>query len=150
MHFPMPLICTTVQQGHGRRLSSAWRATILQLHLLGTWPSSRGVTQEVCCCGLRGSCGCDGCVCVQVFHVCVCCSVGVCVCAASDCRLMRATAGAYSNTVDVYNSATGAWSTAQLIVARRDVAAASVGNLAIFAGGYTGSVLLWIEGELWV
>ena len=63
---------------------------------------------------------------------------------------MRATAGAYSNAVDLYNSATGAWSTAQLSVARDNLAAASVGNLAIFAGGYTGSVLLWIEGELWV
>jgi hypothetical protein len=41
-----------------------------------------------------------------------------------------------SNTVDVYNSATGVWSTAQLSVARSDLAAASVGNLAIFAGGY--------------
>ncbi len=63
---------------------------------------------------------------------------------------MRATAGAYSNAVDVYNSATGAWSTALLSVARRELAAASVGNLAIFAGGYTGSMLLWNEGELWV
>ena len=41
---PMPLICTTVQQGHGPRLSSAWLDFLLQLHLLGTWPSSRGVT----------------------------------------------------------------------------------------------------------
>ena len=28
--------CTTVQQGRGRRLSSAWRAGFLHLHLLGT------------------------------------------------------------------------------------------------------------------
>ncbi len=62
---------------------------------------------------------------------------------------MRATAGAYSNAVDLYNSATGAWSTAQLSVARLDLAAASVGNVAIFVGGWTGSVLLLIEGELW-
>ena len=47
VHIPMLLICTTVQQGHGRRLSSAWRAAFLQLHLLGTWPSSRGVGQQV-------------------------------------------------------------------------------------------------------
>ena len=86
---------------------------------------------------------------MQVFHVCVWCRVAACVCAASDCRLMRATAGAGSNAVDLYNSATGAWSTAQLSVARYSLAAASVGNVAIFAGGYTGSVLLWIEGELW-
>ncbi len=63
---------------------------------------------------------------------------------------MRATAGAssMSNAVDLYNSATGAWSTAQLSVARYWLAAASVGNVAIFAGGWTASVLLWIEGEL--
>ena len=89
-------------------------------------------------------------VCVQEFHVCVWCRVVSCVCAASDCRLMRATAGASSNAVDLYNSATGAWSTAQLSVARYGLAAASVGNVAIFAGGWTASVLLWIEGELWV
>ena len=49
--------------------------------------------------------------------------------------------------------AQGVWSTAQLSVARNGLAAASVGNVAIFAGGYqyniTGSVLLLIEGELW-
>jgi hypothetical protein len=137
---PMPLICTIVQQGHGRGLGSAWLALTLLLHLLGTWPSSRGVTQEVCCCGLRGSCGCAGCVCVQVFHVCVWCRVVACVCAASDCRLMRATvtAGVESNAVDLYNSATGAWSTARLSVARWRLAAASVGNVAVFAGGRTG------------
>ncbi len=48
---------------------------------------------------------------------------------------MRATAGASSNAVDVYNSATGAWTTALLSVARYDLAAASVGNVAFFAGG---------------
>ena len=40
--------------------------------------------------------------------------------------------------------AQGVWSTAQLSVARIELAAASVGNVAIFAGGgtYTGGVLL--------
>jgi hypothetical protein len=52
---PVLLMCTTVYQGHGRRLSSAWRALFLQLLLLETWPSSRGVIQEVCCCGLMVS-----------------------------------------------------------------------------------------------
>ena len=66
---------------------------------------------------------------------CVWCRFVARVCAASDCRLMRATAGAYSNAVDLYNSATGAWSTAQLSVARSSLAATSVGNVAIFAGG---------------
>jgi hypothetical protein len=48
--------------------------------------------------------------------------------------------GAYSvynvlDDVDVYNSTTGAWSTARLSVARAFIAATSVGNVAIFAGG---------------
>jgi hypothetical protein len=60
---------------------------------------------------------------------------------------MRATAVAFSNAVDVYNGATGAWSTAQLSVARQDLAAASVGNVALFAGGIN-SALLCREGGL--
>ena len=59
---------------------------------------------------------------------------------------MRATADGPSNVVDVYNGLTGAWSTAQLSVARQDLAAASVGNVALFAGGATGSALLCREG----
>ena len=62
---------------------------------------------------------------------------------------MRATAGntAYSDVVDVYNVATGAWSTAHLSVARYLLAAASVGNVALFAGGYVGNgALLCREG----
>ena len=50
---------------------------------------------------------------------------------------MRVTAG--SNAVDLYNSASGTWSTAQLSVARNSLAATSVGNVAIFAGGYGGN-----------
>ena len=89
-------------------------------------------------------------MCVQVFHVCEWCRGVACVCAASTCRLMRATAGSAENAVDLYNSATGAWSTAQLSVARYQLTAASVGNVAIFAGGVVGpgNVLLWIEREL--
>ena len=51
--------------------------------------------------------------------------------------LMRATAGApyVSDVVDVYNSATGAWSTAQLSVGRYFLVATSVGNIALFAAG---------------
>ncbi len=59
--------------------------------------------------------------------------------------LMCATAGGASNVVDVYNSATGAWSRAQLSVARLLFVAASVGNVALFAGGLSGSVLLCRE-----
>jgi hypothetical protein len=51
---------------------------------------------------------------------------------------MRVSAdGGYSNAVDLYNSASGAWSTAHLSVARWGLAATSVGNVAIFAGGHT-------------
>ncbi len=53
---------------------------------------------------------------------------------------MRVTAGGGdSNAVDLYNSASGTWSTAQLSVARYYLAATSVGNVAFFAGGYTGN-----------
>jgi hypothetical protein len=49
---------------------------------------------------------------------------------------MRVTAdGGQSNAVDLYNSASGTWSTAQLSVARFWSAGTSVGNVAIFAGG---------------
>ncbi len=59
---------------------------------------------------------------------------------------MRATAVGSSAVVDVYNGTTGAWSTAQLSVARGGLAAASVGNVALFAGGYNNSALLCREG----
>ncbi len=59
---------------------------------------------------------------------------------------MRATADGPSAVVDVYNGTTGAWSMAQLSVARDFLAAASVGNVALFAGGYTGNALLCREG----
>jgi hypothetical protein len=49
--------------------------------------------------------------------------------------LTRAISGQYTDAVDIYNSATGTWSTARLSGARADLGAASVGNLAIFAGG---------------
>jgi hypothetical protein len=52
--------------------------------------------------------------------------------------------------VDLYNTASGTWSTAQLSVARGYLAATSVGNVSIFAGGYTGncSFTLFVEGLL--
>ncbi len=58
------------------------------------------------------------------------------VCAAGSYRLMRVAAGnGVSSAVDLYNIASGRWSTAQLSVGRDLLAATSVGNLAIFAGG---------------
>ncbi len=60
--------------------------------------------------------------------------------------------GGYSNAVDLYNGASGTWSTAQLSVARAYLAATSVGNVAIFAGGYSYagncSLTLFVEGLL--
>jgi len=56
---------------------------------------------------------------------------------------MRVTAGNVgSNAVDLYNGASGTWSTAQLSVARWYLAATSVGNVAIFAGGDGGNCSL--------
>ena len=49
--------------------------------------------------------------------------------------MMTDAGGLSSNAVDLYNSASGTWSTAQLSVARLSPAATSVGNVAIFAGG---------------
>ncbi len=69
------------------------------------------------------------------------------VCPATACSLIRANADVASNVVDLYNGATGTWSTAQLSVARENLAAASVGNVALFAGGVNPGALLCREGE---
>jgi hypothetical protein len=68
---------------------------------------------------------------------------------------MGVTADAVFNAVDLYNGASGTWSTAQLSVARYILAATSVGNVAIFAGGQRGGVYsgdrsftLFVEGLL--
>jgi hypothetical protein len=57
----MLLTCTTAHRAHGRLRSSVWRAVGLPRHLLGTWPSSRGVTEvtqviAVLRCLSRGCC----------------------------------------------------------------------------------------------
>ncbi len=44
----------------------------------------------------------------------------------------------FSNVVDLFDSATGAWSTAQLSVPRTFLSATSIGNTAMFAGGFEG------------
>ena len=55
---------------------------------------------------------------------------------------MRATAGNdLSDVVDLYDSGTGRWSTAQLSQARYRLSATSVGTVAIFAGGGNGRFL---------
>ena len=60
--------------------------------------------------------------------------------------------GVGSNAVDLYYYTSGTWSTAQLSVGRWKLAATSVGNVAIFAGGNTGncSLTLFVEGLLFV
>ncbi len=102
-----------------------------------------GVTVGALLCRDREGGGVDGCVCVECLRVLQCCGS---VCLATSDSLMHGTAGGSSNAVDVYNSATGAWSTAQLSVARGGLAAASVGNVALFAGGSITSVLLCRDG----
>ncbi len=64
------------------------------------------------------------------------CLLLACVCASAGRHLTRVTAGFYdrSNVVDLYNSASGTWSTAQPGVSGTDKAT-SVGNLAIFTDG---------------
>ncbi len=141
---PILWMCTTVQQGHGRLLSSARRALITQLHLSGTWLCSLGVQQQVRCCEGRERGGCVyGCLHVECLRVLQYCSS---VRPATVSSLTRVTAGDLSNVVDVFNGETGEWSTAQHSVARQYPAAASVGNLALFAGGYGRGALLCREG----
>ena len=72
-------------------------------------------------------------------HVCLCLGMPC----GSDCFLMRATAGGsgLSNVVDLYDSGTGRWSTAQLSQASRFLSATSVGTVALFAGGDRGMLL---------
>jgi hypothetical protein len=73
----MLLICTTVQQGYGRRLSSAWRVISPQLHLSGTWLCSLGVGLQVRFCAWVDNCFfyCCGVFCVCITAVLRCTSV---------------------------------------------------------------------------
>jgi hypothetical protein len=50
-------------------------------------------------------------------------------------------ASSASDVVDLYDSGTGRWSTAQLSLARTSLSATSVGTMAIFAGGQSGKLL---------
>jgi hypothetical protein len=71
-------------------------------------------------------------------HGCLCLGMSC----GSDCFLMRATAGDDSNVVDLYDSGTGRWSTAQLSQGRGSLSATSVGTVAIFAGGAPGKLYM--------
>jgi hypothetical protein len=61
----------------------------------------------------------------------------------------RAFAGGLSRAVDLYNAVTGTWTTAQLSVARASLAAASVGNVVMFAGGQSSSSASLCRGARW-
>jgi hypothetical protein len=53
------------------------------------------------------------------------------------CFLTLSTAASTSsNVVDLYNGITGTWTTAELSAARGYLEAASLGNVALFAGGF--------------
>ena len=119
-------------------------AILLQLLRLGTWLCSLGVPHHVrCCAGVGGTCLLLLCTC---FVFCACCSIAV-LFALRPLSLMRAFADdGISNAVDIYCDSTsaaacqappsqGTWSTAQLIVARLSLAAASVDSVTLFAGG---------------
>ena len=84
----------------------------------------------------------DGCFCIGCLRL-VQSYYFACILTFSS--LICATAGERLDVVDLYNASTGAWSTARLSVARMSLAAASVGNVALFAGGVQG-VLLCREG----
>jgi hypothetical protein len=49
---------------------------------------------------------------------------------------MCTAAGDNTDVVDLYNSGTKSWSTAKLSFPRSQLAAASVGTVAVFAGGF--------------
>ena len=66
-----------------------------------------------------------------------------------SCTHAIAAGGSNCNAVDLYNSATGAWTTAQLSEARQVLSAASGGKMAIFAGGYKSGALWWRKEALW-
>ena len=146
-------ICTTVQQGHGQRLSSAWHANFYQPHRSGTLLCLLGDIRVRCC---EGCCDmswallmvCEQVECLDIVQYCGANS------SATACFLMRAAAGPNTATdvVDLYNSATGTWSTAQLSLARWALAAASIGNLALFGGGRsaTGELLCRKAGRVGV
>jgi hypothetical protein len=130
---------TTLQRGRGRQLSSAWRVNYFLLHRLGTWPYLPEGTQDVRhMSGLAGGWKCLECWSVQLHCVAVFLAFAFC--------LIRFAAGwdtcCPSNAVDVYNRATGTWSTAQLSVARDRLSATSIGSLVLFAGGYVQGTLL--------
>jgi hypothetical protein len=131
------------------RAQGTWSTA--QLSVATTWATAASVRNvALFACGNTGSallCK-DGCVVLideRVRFECLCAFAAVLrLCLPCDRLLPHArhcNTGAASNVVDVYNVTTGAWSTAQLSVARYNLASAAVGDMAIFAGGETTSSL---------
>ena len=125
---------------------SAQRGALFSRSCIG-WERGfvRGGLQPILRCVLQKQADGEGEVLIVAWlfkHLCALCYCGsVCPATVYYC-LNQAFAGGISSAVDVYNSAAGAWSTAQLSVARVSLAAASVGNVAMFAGGQSSSSAL--------
>jgi hypothetical protein len=82
-------------------------------------------------------CSDDACLrCFACLLACVCC---LCCSRLPFDETSAGPSGGSSSAVDLYDRQTGQWSTALLSVNRGDLAATSVGNVAIFAGGYADS-----------
>jgi hypothetical protein len=77
-------------------------------------------------------------------------AVATCIASIVNACLNLRPAGGYTAAVDVYNSSTGIWSIAQLSIARGDLSATSVGDLAIFAGGWTSALFCSVHGSVFV
>jgi hypothetical protein len=129
---PMLWIFTIVQRNHGQSRNSALLEDFLQRRLLGTWFYSRAVTvQEV-----RSE---KWSALELLFTTCFLRSAS---CSTNTAWLKLFATGYPFDVVDLYDSVTGTWSTASLSVARYYLAATSVGNVALFAGGNTVGELL--------
>ena len=72
---------------------------------------------------------------IAFAHPCLKCSAFFSFCFVNNVCVVSVIAFSGGAVVDLYNNSTGSWSTAQLSVGRSGLAAASVGILALFAGG---------------
>ena len=70
---------------------------------------------------------------------------GVCLLIACASLMPCAAGSVYSNAVDIFNVTSGAWSAAALSVGRAYLAATSLPNLAIFAGGQSTCCLVYLR-----
>ena len=118
---PMPSTCSTARRESGLRLGSVLPALILRLYLSAALPSLRPVESSMMVCGASREK-------YEIF-----CMFGI------SCSLTLFVTE-MSGAVDIFDSVTSTWSTSELSVPRSNLAAASVGSVAIFAGGYNGTL----------